>query len=227
MMPFFAAGCVNVREETNPRAPVRIMAVGDSITEGAEFFSCYRPLLRDKLRAAGYAVDFVGTRTSETSAGPLAHEGYGGRNTEFLAEVVPEHFRAHPADIILLHSGHNHDVVENPIPGILAATGQLISACRAINPRIVVLLAQVIPAGKLPKYSYIPALNRELVALAARLDSPTQPIKIVDQATGFDWRTDTVADHVHPNAAGAEKMARAWFAVLEQVLPPPATQVAR
>jgi len=44
-------------------APVwRIMAVGDSITEGGATFSVYRPLLAEKLRAAGVAVEFVGTR---------------------------------------------------------------------------------------------------------------------------------------------------------------------
>lgn len=198
------------------------MCVGDSITEGAPFFTCYRPLLRDQLHAAGYAVEFVGTRSTPTPEGPLRHEGYGGKDTQFLARVVPAHFREHPADIVLLHSGHNHDAAENPIPGIVAATADLIASLRAVNPRVTVLLAQVIPAGKLPKYSYLPALNRALAALAARLDAPSQRVILVDQASGFDWRTDTVADHVHPNAAGAAKMARVWFDALRPLLPPPA-----
>ena len=200
---------------------VRIMAVGDSITEGAIFFACYRPLLHEQLRAAGYAVEFVGTRTSETPLGPLAHEGYGGKNTEWLAQTVPEHFRTHPADIVLLHSGHNHTVEERPVPGIIAATERLIAAFRETNPRVTVLLAQVIPAGKLPKYSYIPELNAALARLAARLDAPAQRVIIVDQAAGFDWRTDTVADHVHPNTTGAGKMAARWFAALTKILPTP------
>lgn len=202
--------------------PLRLMAVGDSITAGADFFSCYRYPLWEKLFAAGYVVEFVGTQASPTRVGPLAHEGYGGKNTEQLAQLVPEHFRAHPADIVLLHSGHNHTVEEQPGPGIVAATEKLIAAFRAVNPHVTVLLASVIPAGKLPKYSYLPALNTALAALAARLDTPGQRVMPVDQATGFDWRTDTVADHVHPNAQGAEKMAAVWFAALQNILPPPA-----
>jgi lysophospholipase L1-like esterase len=201
--------------------PIRIMAVGDSITAGADFFSCYRPLLRDRLRAAGYAVTFVGTQFSGLPGDPLPHEGYGGRNTEYLAEVVPGHFRSHPADIVLLHSGHNHSVEEQPVPGIVAATERLIAAFRAVNPRVTVLLAQVIPAGKLPKYAYLPELNAALADLAARLDRPEQRVILVDQADGFDWRTDTVADCVHPNARGAEKIAAAWLAALRPLLPPP------
>jgi hypothetical protein len=72
--------------------PVRLMAVGDSITAGADFFSNYRYPLWEKLFAAGYVVEFVGTQTSPARIGPLAHEGYGGKNTEFLAATVPEHF---------------------------------------------------------------------------------------------------------------------------------------
>jgi lysophospholipase L1-like esterase len=200
---------------------VRIMCVGDSITEGANFFSTYRYPLRDKLRAAGYTVEFVGTRSNETGTGPLAHEGYGGKNTEYLAAHVPDHFREHPADIVLLHSGHNHSVEERPVPGIVAATEKLIAGFRETNPRVTVLLAQVIPAGKLPKYSYLPDLNLALAQLAARLDRPEQRVILVDQATGFDWHTDTVSDHVHPNARGAEKMASTWFSALGKILPSP------
>ena len=221
-----AAAHPNVRN-TNigpvaPARPVRIMAVGDSITAGADFFSCYRYPLWEKLFAAGYVVDFVGTQRSETRIGPLAHEGYGGKNTEYLAETVPASFRAHPADIVLLHSGHNHTVEEQPVSGIITATEKLITAFRSENPRVTVLLAQVIPAGKLPKYTYIPELNTALARLAAQLDRPDQRIVLVDQATGFDWTTDTVADKVHPNARGAEKMASIWFDALTKVLPPPA-----
>lgn len=206
-----------------PAAPVRIMAVGDSITAGADFFSCYRYPLWEKLFAAGYVVEFTGTQRSETRVGPLAHEGYGGKNTAYLAQTVPEHFRTHPADIVLLHSGHNHSVEEQPVPAILAATESLIASFREANPRVTVLLAQVIPAGKLPKYAYLPELNAALAPLAARLDRPDQRVVLVDQAAGFDWRTDTVADKVHPNAAGAEKMAAVWFEALKKILPPPAT----
>jgi hypothetical protein len=47
---------------------------------------------------------------------------------------------------------------------------------------VIILLAQVIPAGKLPKYSYIPELNATLARLAAKLHTPAQPVIIVDQA---------------------------------------------
>jgi lysophospholipase L1-like esterase len=197
-------------------APVgrwRIMPVGDSITEGGATFSNYRPLLAEKLRAAGVPFEFVGTR----GTAQLRHEGYGGKNVEFLAATVPAHFGKNPADIVLLHAGHNHFAEAQPIPGILAATERLIASFRATNPQVIILLAQVIPAGKLPKYSYIPELNTALAHLATRLHTAAQPVIIVNQATGFDWRTDTIPDLVHPNAAGAAKMAQRWFETLNSI----------
>lgn len=193
--------------------PIRIMAVGDSITEGGKDDGYRRPLL-ERLKADGHAVEFVGSRGTP----PLRHEGHGGKNAEFLAEVVPERFREQRPDVVLLHAGHNHFADEQPVPGIVAATESMIGAFRQANPRVIVLLAQVIPSGKLPKYSYIPELNRRLAELADRLD-----VVLVDQATGFDWTTDTTDDKVHPNPAGYAKMAERWHAALA----PPLAAAAR
>jgi lysophospholipase L1-like esterase len=32
------------------------------------------------------------------------------------------------------------------------------------------------------------------------------------------WHADPIADHVHPNAQGAEKMAARWFETLAKVM---------
>ena len=199
----------------------RIMPAGDSITAGGKGFPVYRQPLWEKLAAAGYLVEYTGSLKSDSRLGLLAHEGHGGKNVEFLASVIGEAFRKTPADILLLHAGHNHFDHEKPIPGILAATESIVRTCREINPGVTVLVAQVIPAGKLPKYAYLPDLNRELAALAARLDSPASRVVAVDQETGFNVEADTIADRVHPNAAGAEKMAQRWFDALVPILGPP------
>ncbi len=219
---FFLLWMSGVRAANSPDSIWRIMPVGDSITEGGSTFTNYRPLLSEKLRAAGFLFAFVGTR----GAPPLLHEGYGGKTIEFLANTVPAHFAENPADIILLHAGHNHFNEEKPIPGIVAETERLIGAVRAINPRVIVLVAQVITSGKLPKYAYIPELNLAIAKLVNRLHSNAQPVILVDQATHFDWKTDTIADRVHPNATGVAKMAEVWSTGLQPLLKqdPPAAR---
>jgi lysophospholipase L1-like esterase len=195
--------------------PTRLLAIGDSITQGGKTFVTYRLPLDQKLRAAGWSYEFVGTQQSEGPNGPLWHEGYGGKNAEFLAGLMPQKLRQLKPDIILLHCGHNHAAEEKPVPGILAAERAIIGAARKQNPKVIVLLAQVIPSGKLPKYGYIPELNQAQVLLARELSRPEAPVMIVDQATGFDPQKDTILDKVHPNAQGAEKMANKWFSALK------------
>jgi lysophospholipase L1-like esterase len=199
--------------------PPRIMPVGDSITQGGgATYATYRVTLAAKLRAAGVRFEFVGSQVTPTPQGPLRHEGYGGKNAEFLAGILDAKLAAAPADILMIQAGHNHFAEEKPIPGILAATRARVATARARNPHAVVVVAQVIPAGKLPKYAYLPELNVALAALAKELDRPGQRVLTVDLATGFDVAADTIADRVHPNDRGAEKIAQRWAEVLIPLL---------
>ena len=199
----------------------RIMPVGDSITEGGSSFSNWRYPLWEKLYTAGYLVEYVGLRTSPSRIGELHHEGYGGKNSGFLAATVPANFRKHPADIVLIHAGHNQFADQKPIPRIVKDTEALISGLREVNPKVAILLAQPITSGKLPKYSYIPDLHPELTRLAKRLDRPDSRVIIVPQGEGFDFTKDTVADLVHPNSSGAAKMTERWFEALVKVMEKP------
>jgi len=195
--------------------PVRILAIGDSITQGGKTFVTYRLPLDQKMRAAGLKYEFTGSQQSDGPNGPLWHEGYGGKNAEFLAGLMPQKLKLAKPDIILLHCGHNHSAEEKPVVGIIAAERTIIEAARKQNPKVVVLLAQVIPSGKLPKYSYLPELNQAEIVLARELSRSDAPVMIVDLATGFDPQKDTILDKVHPNAQGAEKMANKWFLALK------------
>ncbi|RRJ96509.1 hypothetical protein Ga0100231_021960 [Opitutaceae bacterium TAV4] len=158
---------------------------------------------------------------ARSQATPLPHQGYGGKDTRFLADVFETEYRACPADIVLLHSGHNRSIEQKPVADIVNHTRRIIETARRINPDVIILVAQVIPAGKLPKYSYIPDLNRELESLVSTLNasnSGNHPLMLVNQAEGFDWKTDTVDDRVHPNTRGASKMADRWFDALVTIL---------
>lgn len=219
-----------VATQTEPRA--RILCLGDSITEGDTAFVVYKGPLYDKLTTAGYRFDYVGSKSSTYTsptygAVSLAHEGYSGQNCTQIASTFATTSPLHPADIVIIHSAHNLNTAEavlTPtqeaaiVTTVENATRSMIQTARNTNPSVIVLLSKVIPSGKLPKYSYIPAVNLRLGELAAELHTPTQAVISVDQATGFDWTTDTISDRVHPNAAGGEKMAQKFFDALVPLL---------
>jgi lysophospholipase L1-like esterase len=193
---------------------VTVVAVGDSITQGGSSFRCYREFLIPMLAKGETKVRFVGPNQDQFSA----HCGYGGKNTSFLSGVIGEVYSKHPADIVLLHSGHNSFSKDKPVPGIIRETEQIVETIHGLNPGVTILLAQVIPSGKLPKYSYIPELNEELSESAVRMKAKGIHVILVDLAKGFDWKSDTVEDKVHPNESGARKMAEGWMSALKPVL---------
>lgn len=200
---------------------IRVLCVGDSITEGGPRSGNWRFPLWEKLIAGGYFITYVGSRATETRIGQIFHEGYGGKNAQFLAGQLEESFPSPAPDIVLLHVGHNNDSADAPVPAMLAATERIIARARAANPGVIVLLAQVIPSSKLPKYSYLPEFNAALPALARRLSTDASPIHLVDQWSGFDPVKDTLDDGVHPNASGSAKITERWFEALVKILPPP------
>ena len=209
MALFLAAGVPSLIE-----AKPTILAMGDSITEGSSRFTCYRQVLVPELKKKNIPFAFIGPKKDRTSA----HAGYSGKNTKFLLEQSKKIYSKYPADIVLLHSGHNSFAKDKPVPGIVKDTQAIIENMHEINPKVKVLLAQVITAGKLPKYSYIPDLNKELEVLAKQMKGKGINVVLVNHSAGFDWKTDTTKDKVHPNASGAKKMAEKWMKALEPLL---------
>lgn len=201
----------------NAQKRYTVLGLGDSITEGGDNFPSYLYPLWEKLFTAGYSFDFIGPRTSKCRIGTLNHCGFSGKTAEYLNLHIDSLYRQYQADIVLLHAGHNHFESEKPVDGIIASQGAMIHKILGINPRAKILVAQVICSGKLPKYSYIPELNNRIADMVSRLNHPN--VILVDQSNGFDWQTHTISDRVHPNEAGANKMAEVWFDALKKAVP--------
>jgi len=150
-MRFLAATLLlaSVLGAAEPPAPRRVMAIGDSITQGGgATFATYRVVLAAKLQAAGLRCEFVGSQVTATPQGPLRHEGYGGKNAEFLAGILEAKLAAAPTDILMIQAGHNHFAEEKPVPGILAATRAMVATARQRNPKVVVAIAQTGRRGR-------------------------------------------------------------------------------
>jgi acetyl esterase len=193
-----------------------VMGFGDSITEGGKEFSSYLYPLWEKLFTAGYDFDFIGPRMSESRIGKIACCGYSGKNVEFLESIADSVYRKYPADYVLIHAGHNHYDSEKPVERMVWCYRSIIRKMTTINPNVRILLATVIESGKLPKYNYIPELNKAIKRLVQDLHS--DHVVLVDQNKTHNWHTMTIADHVHPNRVGCERMAQVWFDALRPLL---------
>ena len=198
---------------------VRVMPLGDSITGSP---GCWRQLLWSRLQSNGYTgVDFVGTLNDSTSCGTVYdgdNEGHGGfLATNILSQnLLPGWLSSSNPDVVMVQLATN-DVWSNiPADTILTTFSGLVDQMRTQNPKMRIVVAQILPmnpSGCSDCAQRVITLNNAIPAWAAGKSTAASPITVVDTWTGFNTATDT-GDGVHPNDAGNQKLANAWYPAL-------------
>ncbi|WP_374675083.1 SGNH/GDSL hydrolase family protein [Ideonella sp.] len=235
------AGAAAVRSE-----PLRIMPIGDSITEGGDGQGGYRRPLFERLTAAFGRPNFVGSRSSRNTdpADFLEHDhdGYSAYRIEQIAQggafwnalPLEDRLRLWDPAIVLVHAGTN-DAQQNyrfrgdpgaGRPGVVARLDDLVSRVVAYNPDIQVLLAQIVPANAPASettQAYVRALNAEIPALVARHQALGHRVALVDMYTPM--LAYPHPDGIHPSPEGYAVMAEQWFRAIQALPQLPANPV--
>src|SRR5690349_21415158 len=125
---------------------VRVMPLGDSITEGTQVPGGYRIGLWQRLSAAGYRVDFVGSQFNGPAAlGDHDHEGHPGWRIDQIDANITGWVRTTGPRTVLLHIGTN-DVLQNfTLAGAPNRLSALIDHITAAAPAADVFVATIIP----------------------------------------------------------------------------------
>jgi lysophospholipase L1-like esterase len=200
-------------------AGVRIMPLGDSITDGANVPGGYRIALWARLSRDGAAVDFVGSRQNgPATLGDRDHEGHSGWRIDDLAEAVESWLAQHRPEIVLLMIGTNDVLQEQEVAAAPARLGALLDRITAALPRARVLVATLPPLGKPAWQTQVDAFNRALPAIVQGRARAGKRVQLVDVARGMT--AADLADGVHPNDGGYAKLAAAWYAALRPLLTP-------
>ena len=228
------AWCLVLASRDAAAAPARIVTIGDSITQGAVGYNTWRRPLWQSLTNAGFSVDFVGS-TNRQYAGPgnpgglppspdfdLDHEGHWEFTADALAAALPGWLTNYPPpDIALLHAGTRDCILGEAVTNTVLELKAIIDILRVRNPRIVILLAKIIPTSySAATTANVTNLNAQLDGLATSKTTPASPVLVVDQYTGFSTNPDTY-DGIRPSVSGETKMAAKWFTTLRVVLQPP------
>jgi lysophospholipase L1-like esterase len=200
---------------------VRVMPLGDSITDGQAGRNSYRYFLYRKLVDAGLGVDFVGGRIRNDVGDPpnfnfdQNHEGHSGNRADQILANVVTWVQDHDPEVVLLHIGTNDIWQGQSVAGTVNEVAQIIDAIRSVNSSIRIVLAQIIPlAGFEP---LIADFNGQLATMAAAKVAAGANLGVVDMHAGFSLSGDT-DDGVHPNNSGAGKMADRWFDEIDDLL---------
>ncbi|KAH6858763.1 SGNH hydrolase-type esterase domain-containing protein [Alternaria alternata] len=201
-------------QSTNNTTPIRYMPFGDSITE----IVCWRSKLWQRLRTTEWAnVNFVGSGKTENNCRDTTYDRDNEGHSGFLAIDIANKnqldgwLKTNPADVITMHLGTNDIVQQNKaVTDIIAAFTKLIGTMRTSNPKMKIIVAQIIPLGIGNYNGKVQELNRAIVPWAQGLNTTQSPIWVVDQYTGFSGSAD-LRDGVHPNDSGDVKMANVWY----------------
>lgn len=216
--------------------PVRILPVGDSITQGGKRERAehtYRLALQRLLRERGIGYDFIGSRTAGLHADGVwpdvadgvpfdpDHEGYYGAKTASVCARVTQALPSYPAppDIVLIHLGTNDQKSRDFEADCIAPLRRLIQTLREANSNVAILLGHLNFNGSEGASTLRPLVEK----LAVEMHTPLSPVITVHHYRGWNEKpkqeqSDTF-DWAHPNPSGQLKMARAWLDAMAARLP--------
>jgi lysophospholipase L1-like esterase len=140
------------------------------------------------------------------------NEGHSGLRTDEIRARLHNWLPGNEHDWALVHVGTNDVLQGTSIAAARDNISKIIDLLRGANPNVGILLAQVIP--NLPENeAAVTALNDEIASLAAQTDTPSSPVIVVDQYSGYSSFDDNY-DQIHPNDTGEAMMATRWFDAL-------------
>jgi lysophospholipase L1-like esterase len=201
-------------------AGVRIMPLGDSITDGSQVPGGYRiELWRRLVSQDRLAVDFVGSlRNGPPELGDRDHEGHSGWRIDEVAASVDDWLARHRPEIVLLMIGTN-DMLQNHAVGTAPARlGELLDRITRQLPMATVLVATLPPLAGVEANRRVAAFNRALPAVVQARAAAGRRVRLVDVAARLT--PADLDDGVHPSARGQGTIAEAWHRALAPVLRP-------
>ncbi|NUS85485.1 MAG: SGNH hydrolase [Streptomyces sp.] len=196
-----------------PRAGVRIMPLGDSITDGYNVPGGYRVGLWQKFVAGGRSVDFVGSQSNgPSSLGDRDHEGHSGWTIGQIDSNVVNWLRTYTPRTVLLHIGTN-DMYGSDPAGAPARLSTLLDHITATSPNTDVFVSTIIPISFAD--STVRTFNATIPGIVQSKVNAGKRVHLVDMYRALT--TADLADGVHPNAGGYSKMANVWYNALLSV----------
>lgn len=199
------------------RYAVRVMPLGDSITwgQGSASDSGYRGPLWELVteQQSRYAVQFVGSQHNGDLPQP-ANEGHRGWTIGRISGKVDGWLAAYRPDVVLLHLGINdlrRKIDVRHSPDRLAA---LIDRIYADRPGVSVVCMGLLPSTEGLRAGVV-AFNKRAAAL--------QPVerrlgRAFWYVTPPGFTKAGMADSVHPNDKGYQRMAAAFFPALNSAV---------
>jgi lysophospholipase L1-like esterase len=195
---------------------VRVMPLGDSITDGTQVPGGYRIGLWQRFTGNGFRVDLVGTQfNGPASLGDHDHEGHPGWRIDQIDANIVGWLQTSTPHTVLLHIGTN-DVLQNfNLNGAPGRLSTLIDHITGTVPTAEVFVAQLIPLANAGQDAAVRTFNAAIPGIVQSKVSAGRHVHLVDMHSALT--TADLIDGIHPTAGGYDKMAATWFGALRSV----------
>ncbi|MFI6159185.1 MULTISPECIES: ricin-type beta-trefoil lectin domain protein [Micromonospora] len=195
---------------------VRVMPLGDSITEGTQVPGGYRIGLWQRLAAGRYTVDFVGSQfNGPASLGDHDHQGHPGWRIDQIDANIVGWLNTQRPKSVLLHIGTN-DILQNY--NVSTAPNRLSSLIDKITntvPTAEVFVAQIITLSNSNQAAAARTFNAAIPGIVQSKVNAGKRVRLVDMQSALT--TADLIDGIHPTAGGYDKMAARWYSALQSV----------
>ncbi len=217
-----------VAAATASAEPLKIMPLGDSITNGYPDGGGYRTKLWQRFGSSADNVDFLGSQQNGPAAlGDKNHEGHNAYTIAYVPGApgsIDQNIAAwlnasvNP-DIILLMIGTN-DIDRNyQVATAPDRLSQLIGKICDLKPDATLIVASIAPFANSTKNALAVTYNAAIPGVVSTHRSQGEDVYFFDMY-GQLSTSDLLSDGIHPNAAGYDKMGDAWYAAIQSIPEP-------
>src|SRR3954468_16363225 len=160
---------------------VRVMPLGDSITEGTQVPGGYRIGLWQRVTAGGYQVDFVGSQANgPATLGDHDHEGHPGWRIDQIDANIVSWLRPSGPHTVLLHIGTNDVLQNHDVAGAPARLSALVDHITATAPDAEVFVATIIPMANSGQEAAGRTFNATIPAMVQSKQNAGKHVHLVD-----------------------------------------------
>jgi lysophospholipase L1-like esterase len=223
--------------------PIKIMAIGDSITDDCSANGAWRLYLQPLLDTKGYPFIFVGRNQSSTVGAftKTRHEGYCGAvvappgvltspvhgyagTDVYLQKIIADALTNATPDLVLMLIGAN-DIGRgrNPYQVAMNDLPRLLDIIFSNAPGASVILAKITSLTNATGLNYgayytnVSIYNATLQAMVNQRRDLGQAVSLAEMFSVVDPGTMFNSDHLHPNALGLQAIAREWFTRIQAI----------